>query len=238
MALPLTSGPIILFVALDQSPALAANVAHGALAGVIAGTAFCLAYARTCARAGTVASLAAGVTGFVITGLLVPDLVPVLTFLIALLAIGAVLRLLPAVPTDPDRAPVVPPAWDVPARIIVATTLVLLLTAIAPTIGGRASGVIATFPVYASVLTTFAQRTRGPAEAVLVLRGLLFGLPGFATFCLVVGALLLTMSVALAFLIALGAALAVQGTTLLVLMSRDRAAAAARAEPGPTARND
>ncbi len=233
VALPLTSGPIILFVALDQSPGLAANVAHGALAGVIAGTAFCLAYALTCARAGTLASLLAGISAFVVTGLLVPDLAPSLTFLIGLVAIGGVLRLLPTVAADPERAPVMPPSWDVPVRIVVATVLVLLLTAIAPTIGGRASGVIATFPVYASVLTTFAQRTRGPAEAILVLRGLLFGLPGFATFCLVVGELLVRTGVALAFVLALGAALAVQGMTLLVLMSRDRAPAPAGVDRGP-----
>ncbi len=107
-----------------------------------------------------------------------------------------------------------------PARIIVATCLVLLLTTVAPAIGGRAAGIIATFPIYASVLTTFAQRTRGPAEAILVLRGLLYGLPGFATFCLLVGALLGSTSIPLAFTLSLGAALAIQGTTLLVLMTR------------------
>ena len=89
---------------------------------------------------------------------------------------------------------------------------------------GWAAGIIATFPVYASVLTTFAQRTRGPAEAILVLRGLLYGLPGFATFCLLVGALLGSTGVVVAFALSLAAALAVQGTTLLVLMGRRRGA--------------
>jgi hypothetical protein len=218
VALPLTSGPIILFVALDQSPALAANVASGALAGVIAGSAFCLAYASTCVRTGTAGSLAAGASAFVITGLLMPELVPPLTFAAGLMAIAVVLRLLPTPVVDPLRVPVDPPAWDVPARIIVATTLVLALTTVAPIIGGRAAGIVATFPVYASVLTTFAQRTRGPAEAVAVLRGLLYGLPGFATFCLVVGALLPAVSVVGAFGAAIAAALMVQGVTLLSLM--------------------
>ncbi len=224
VALPLTSGPIILFVALDQSPELAANVARGALAGVVAEVAFCLAYALACARAGTAGSLTAGITAFVVIGILVPDLIALLTFLVALLAIALGLWFLPTPSVDADRVPVEPPAWDVPARIVVATCLVLLLTTVAPIIGGRAAGIIATFPVYASVLTTFAQRARGPAESVQVLRGLLYGLPGFATFCLVVGALLLTTGVFVAFGIAIAVALTVQGTTLVILMSRGRAA--------------
>jgi hypothetical protein len=59
VALPLTSGPIILFVALDQSASLAASVAHGALAGVIAEAGFCLAYATASRRSGTLGALAA-----------------------------------------------------------------------------------------------------------------------------------------------------------------------------------
>ena len=71
-----------------------------------------------------------------------------------------------------------------------------------------AAGIIATFPIDASVLTSFAQRTRGPAEAILVLRGLLYGSPGFATFCLLVGVLLGSTGIAMAFALSLGAALA------------------------------
>ena len=220
VALPLTSGPIILFVALDQSAALAANVAHGALAGVIAEAGFCLAYATMCRRSATLGALAAGIAGFVLVGLLVPEMAPPVTFVIALVALGGTLLVLPSPAVDPHRVAITPPAWDVPARIIVATCLVLLLTTVAPAIGGRAAGIIATFPIYASVLTTFAQRTRGPAEAILVLRGLLYGLPGFATFCLLVGALLVSTSIALAFTLSLGAAFVIQGTTLLVLMTR------------------
>lgn len=222
VALPLTTGPIILFVALDQSPELAANIAHGSLAGVIAEAAFALAYAAACVRTGVLGSLAAGIAAFVVLGALVPDVAPPLTYLLALAALGGTLLVLPTPRVDPDRVAIAPPSWDVPARIVVATALVLLLTSVAPTIGGRAAGIIAAFPVYASVLTTFAQRTRGSAEAILVLRGLLFGLPGFATFALLVGALLGTMGVVVAFAISLAAALVVQGSTLAVLMHRGR----------------
>ena len=108
------------------------------------------------------------------------------------LAVGAILVGLRVLPTWPVRDAVVVrlPAWDIPARIVVATLLVLGISAAAPIVGGERAGLIATFPVYASVLATFSHRLVGPAGAVEVLRGLLIGLPGFASFCLVAGAAL------------------------------------------------
>ena len=60
-----------------------------------------------------------------------------------------------------------------------------------------------------------------------MLRGLLYGSPGFATFCLLVGVLLGSTGIAMAFVLSLGAALAVQGTTWLILMTRASRGAAA-----------
>jgi len=65
-----------------------------------------------------------------------------------------------------------------------------------------------------------------------VLRGLLYGSPGFATFCLLVGVLLGSTGIAMAFVLSLGAALAVQGTTWLILMTGPRVALP-RGETGP-----
>jgi hypothetical protein len=62
--------------------------------------------------------------------------------------------------------------------------LVVAIRAAAPIVGGRVAGILATFPVYVSVLTTFAHRLGGPTQAKGVLRGLLIGLPGFAAFFL------------------------------------------------------
>src|SRR5262249_28984300 len=146
-------------------------------------------------------------------------------------AIGAILlglRLLPAWPL-PDRLAVTLPAWEVPARIAVATVLVLGISAAAPIVGGERAGLIATFPVYASVLATFSHKLLGPAGAVEVLRGLLIGLPGFASFCLVAGAGLdggapILLSLGLALLIALS----VQSAMFLVMAGRVRPGSAPR----------
>ena len=105
-----------------------------------------------------------------------------------------------------------PPRWDLPARMVIATALVLVITELAPVLGARWSGVLATFPVYAAILTVFAHRA-GAAPAVEVLRGLLLGLLAFAAFFVVLGALIAHVPIAVAFAAAIVSALAVQAAS-------------------------
>src|SRR5262249_30497495 len=138
------------------------------------------------------------------------------------------LLLLPAWPV-PDPTLVTLPAWEVPARIVVATVLVLVISAAAPIVGGERAGLVATFPVYASVLATFSHKLVVPAGAAEVRRGLLIGLPGFASFCLVAGA---GLDGGVPILVSLGAALvialAVQSAMYLVMAGRVRPGSAPR----------
>jgi hypothetical protein len=84
----------------------------------------------------------------------------------------------------------------------------------APLLGPQLTGLLAPFPVYAAILTVFAQRQRGPAAAGGVLRGLLLGLYAFATFFLVVATLITPLDIALTFVIAILSALLVQAASL------------------------
>jgi hypothetical protein len=102
------------------------------------------------------------------------------------------------------------PRWDIPARIAVATVFVVALTAVAPLLGPRLAGLLAPFPLYATVLATFAHRLQGSASAVAVLRGLVLGLFGFAAFFLTLGQLLGVSSIAIAFVAAIVVVLVVQ----------------------------
>src|SRR6185503_4279626 len=58
------------------------------------------------------------------------------------------------------------PRWDIPARMVITTVLVVLLTKAALVLGPRVSGVLATFPLYAAIMTLFAHRLQGPAAAI------------------------------------------------------------------------
>ena len=44
------------------------------------------------------------------------------------------------------------PRWDIPARIVAATSFVIGLTAAAPLLGPRLAGLLAPFPLYGAVL--------------------------------------------------------------------------------------
>jgi hypothetical protein len=221
VGLPLTSGPVAFFLAIEHGAGFAAAVAVGSLAGAIAEAAFCLAYGWLTAR-GWVAALAAASVVFAIVALGLQRLAwppPILAASVFVILVIA-LALLPR--RAIRAAPPSPPRWDLPARMLITTVLVVGLTALAPTLGPRLSGLLATFPVYAAILTVFAHRA-GPAPAVQVLRGLLLGLFSFGAFFLVLGGSIERLGIAAGFAVATAAALAVQMGSL-VFVVRPRAA--------------
>src|SRR5579864_6606619 len=75
IALPLTSGPVTFFLALDQGPGFAAGVAAGSLLGVMAIAAFAVAYGRLARRGWPVAVAGAAAT-FAVVGAIAQPLVP------------------------------------------------------------------------------------------------------------------------------------------------------------------
>jgi hypothetical protein len=212
VGLPLTSGPVAFFLALEHGAGFAAAVAFGSLAGALAEVAFCLAYGWS-VRRGRAVALAAASIAFAVAAaglqrLTVP--LPVLAAAAAVVLVAA-LRLLP--PRVAAGWAVAPPRWDLPARMVVTTVLVIALTELAPVLGPRLSGVLAAFPVYAAILTVFAHRA-GAAPAVEVLRGLLLGLFSFAGFFVVLSGLIERLGVAGGFVAAIAAALTIQTASL------------------------
>jgi hypothetical protein len=217
VALPLTSGPIAFFLVLEHGPAFAAGASLGSLAGALAQGAFCLGYAALVFRGGWPVAFAGGALAFAIVGGALQRLAPSLVPLTALVMSGLALAMLLMPRGAEVRRPSPPPRWDIPARMVVATALVLALTAAAATLGSRLSGLLATFPVYAGILAIFAHRQDGPGPATLALRGLLAGLFGFGAFFVVLAALIERMGIIRAFAAALAVTLALQGAALWVM---------------------
>jgi hypothetical protein len=229
VALPLTSGPIAFFVALDHGTGFAAATATGSLVGAMAEVAFCLAYAALAGR-GWRLGLLGGCLAF---GALATILqVAMLPF--TALAIGAVVILVAGLAMLRDRPRAssagASPPWDLPARMIITAVLVLLITGAAPRLGPRLSGVLAMFPVYVMILTIFAHR-KGPAAARQVLRGVLVGLFSGVAFFVALGGLIERLGVAGGFAVAIGVTLAVQAGSLVFVVAR---AAPLREEPERT----
>ncbi|HWK43669.1 MAG TPA: hypothetical protein VNT30_03025 [Stellaceae bacterium] len=224
VGLPLTSGPVSLFLILDQGPGFAQQAAAGTLAGTAAQACFSVAYFWAAEYAGWPLAVAAGACGFlacaaVLQALALPSLA---LFLIALAALTIGLAVTPR--REAARLSTIPPVWDIPARMVVATTLVLSVTAGAAALGPRLSGIFASFPIFAAVLAVFAHQGQGRAAARLVVRGLMTGLYGFACFFATLSLLLTRTSVATAFAAACLAAVLVQGLSLVLIRRRRLAA--------------
>lgn len=225
VGLPLTSGPVIFLLALAHGASFAAAAATGTLAGTLSECVFCLAYGWIAWRGGGWWAVAGGGLAFLGGAFALSAVTLALAplCLVIALALLASLWLMPhtrAPDTVAAADAAAAPWWDLPARMLVATTFVVLLTGAAPTLGPQMTGLLAPFPVYATILAVFAQRQQGPAAAVRVLRGLLLGLFSFAAFFVTLALLLERVGVAVAFACAAVCALVAQGCSLWVMRRR------------------
>ena len=209
---PLTSGPVAFFLALDHGLTFAAGAAAGSMTGAAAQAVFCVLYGRRAHAPHWAEPLAAGSLGFAVASVALQvvslTLVPLLALVVGTLFVA--LRFMPRDSRHPR--PARRPAWDIPARIVVTTAIVLVLT-----------GLLATYPLYGAILSGFAHHLEGPGPAVRVLRGLLLGLFAFAGFFFVLALSIERAGIVPAFVAAAVTALVLQAAALWV-MRRDAAA--------------
>ena len=222
VGMPLTSGPVIFFVALSHEKAFAANAALGVLSGGLSLVAYALTYSWLAVKFRWQISIAGSLLVFSISTALLKNftlpLLPIFGMLCAALVIGLWLMPKDVVEKESENKS---GAWDIPARIFIGTSFILLLTGIAPFIGSRLTGLLTTIPLYVTILTIFAHRNQGPAAAAHVLRGLLYGMFAFTGFFITLSLLIKQVSLAAAFGSAILTALIIQGSSLLIL-SRSR----------------
>ncbi len=218
VGLPLTSGPVIFFLAISHDVPFAANAIRGTLSGGFSLIAFCIVHAWLSKkfdwRVTTLGSLSIFAALTIALQGLVMSLLPL--FALVLLTISSGVWLMPRQEAEQIAVSTLN-QWDIPARILVGTSFILFVTGIAPIIGSKLTGLLTTFPLFASILAIFAQRQQGADGAIHVLRGLTLGLFAFAGFYLVLGLLIEHASLAVSFGAATLTALTVQGASLLVL---------------------
>jgi hypothetical protein len=224
VGLPLTSGPLVLVLTVEHGRSFAARTATGSLSGAIAEAAFCVGWAF-----GGRASLLVASAAFAAAAAAVHSLPA--AALVALVPAALVLALVLLPPFPPRTEVVRTPRWDLPARAVVATAVILSLSAGATTIGARLTGLLAVYPLYSAVLASFAQRLEGRAAAVGLLRGLLVGLFSFAAFYSLLALLLPRTGAGGAFASAIAAAVSVQGVSLLRILRRPASRSGRRLPP-------
>jgi hypothetical protein len=234
--LPVVAGPILLVYALEHGRAFAAGAAAGTLLGLVSLIAFVVVYARLAPRLFWGASLLTGWLAFAAATALFSALsLPVGAALgLAALALALGLVLLPR-PGSAQRLHATPPAWDLPVRAACALALVLSLTAVAGWLGPQLSGLLAPFPIIATVLATFTHAQRGTDELLRLLRGLLSGFGAFALFCFTLALSLHRLDTAAAFALATALALLTQAVVIVLVGGEPVSSALQAPTPLPAA---
>jgi hypothetical protein len=217
--LPVVAGPILLAYALAHGSGFAADAASGTLLGLVSLIAFVVVYGRLAGRVSWGASMLAGWIAFAAAtaGFSAVSLPAGAALALAVAAILAGRAALPRRSVAPPSAAPLP-AWDLPLRAGCALALVLTLTAVAGWLGPRLSGLLAPFPIIATVLAVFTHAQRGPEELVRLLRGMVSGFGAFALFCFTLAVSLPGLRTGGAFALATGVALLVQA--LLMALTR------------------
>ncbi len=213
--LPVVAGPILLVFALSHGRTFAAEAATGTLLGLVSLMTFIVVYARLARRTHSAVSLVAGWGAFfAMTALL--SLVTVGAGVALAVVLVAIVVSLAATPRGEDErlTPVTPPAWDLPLRALSALALVLALTALAGQLGANLSGLLAPFPVIASVLAVFTHMQHGEDDLLRIMRGFLLGLVAYALFCFTLAVSLDGLGIAASFGLAVVVALVTQSIAL------------------------
>jgi hypothetical protein len=216
VGLPLTSGPVAAFLAVERGANFAAEASVGSLAGAIAQVAFVGGYALA-APWGWPAGLIAGAAAYAAAALVLQaaTLAPTTLFILSLAALALAALPRDRLASESSRAP----WWEIPARIVVVTALVVAVTSFASTLGARASGVVASFPLIGAAFGVLAHRADGARAAVAALRGMVAALFSFAFFFFALGLALPRAGVLTAFAAATLVGLIVQAATLTLVRS-------------------
>jgi hypothetical protein len=219
--LPVVAGPILLAYALAHGNGFAAGAAGGTLLGLVSLIAFTVVYGRLAGRLAWAPCMIAGWLAFAATTALfsafsIPDGVALALAALAILA-GLALLPRPASALAPAQAL---PGWDLPLRAACALALVLTLTAIAGWLGPQLSGLLAPFPIIATVLATFTHGQRGVDEMLRLVRGMVSGFVAFALFFFTLAVSLRGLGTAASFALATAVALLVQAITFALTRPR------------------
>jgi hypothetical protein len=213
-AFPVVGAPILFFIAIERGVPFASVSALGMFTSIAANILFGLAYAWLATRLVWFWSWPLALVFYAGAVGLINSLSPALWQAVVVngLAILLAPRLFPR--TETVNQTMQHSVVELPLRMLAGAALVFGVTYFSETLGSRLSGMMAMFPVMASVLAVFSHRHAGKEFAIQLLRGALLGWYAFSVFSLLLALLLPLLGIARAFALALLAALVVQTISL------------------------
>lgn len=219
-AFPVVTGPILFFISVEQGAVFGASAAAFTLTAILAHLSFGLGYAWSARRWPWPVALCGGLGVYAacLLGLRVLPLVFPATLVLVLAVLLVARRLFPdeqANQMSVSGARHASPVLEMGLRMVSGALLVILVTWLAGDAGPLWSGLLAMFPVLGVVLAVFSHRTSGVAFTVALLRNMVWGYFAFATFCVLLAAVLGRHGLVWGFGLAVLGALLVQGLTLM-----------------------
>ena len=196
IGLPLISGPISVFLAIENGAGFAVETARGALAGTVALAVFTCVYAAVCPKGWLKASFLS-VALYVLASWIAAEL-PISAVTLAVSAAAAIVLSLWIMPV-PHSAAVKrrPPKHDLLMRMGMMMVLMIAIT-----------------------MAVFSQIQGGPDNARRAMHGLMLGMYSGLVFNLVVWALAAEDRLLIAYAAAIAAALAAQGVVLALTLKK------------------
>lgn len=222
VALPLISGPISVFLALEDGAEFAVRAGIGSLTGTLALAFFGFVYAVVCPK-GRIFAVVAGLSAFAVSSVFLSRLNLSLVTLFTLTAFCIVLLgyMTPVSrQVGPARRPL---KYDLLLRVCLMVAMTFAVTEAAPFLGPTASGVLSSLPLMALTMALFAQRDgKNAAEAQKVMKGLVSGLTSTAVFYLVLPTVLTDEHLIFGYGTASLAAVLLQCAVLFVIQGKRR----------------
>lgn len=190
LGLPCISGPVSVLLFLQHGRSFAMAAAHSTLVGFVAGGAFCASYAILTTRRPWQQALPVSLLVFLATAWVIEplELDWVRSGLLVLGTLALLARSVSRPRTGEVRRP--PRKRDLALQVLIAGSVVAVLTTWAGSLGSHLAGLLATVPAMSGVMATTAVRRAGRGAANEMLRGAVIGSWGGAAFFTVVGALL------------------------------------------------
>ena len=222
VGLPLTSGPVSAFLALEHGPEFAAAAATSAILATLSVITFSVAYTHAAQKTPWYVAAPIAMAAFFLAVALFSRLT--LPAVPAAIFACAVLCLLLVFEKKPSDKPIIPPAmpWDIPFRMVAATVMVLCVTAISERLGPTLSGLLSAIPIFICVMSAFSHKLCGPESVQQFERGVIIGSFAFAAFFLTVSLSLGRFSIPVVYLLATMAALGVNACIMAVMVAKKR----------------
>lgn len=177
IGLPITTGPFIFIIALQEGVKFAGHTTRGVLLGQLALIIFCWSYAYAALRTPWYFAIALGTLACLAAGLVVTQ-VKVSIWISTPALVFAWLIAMKWWPSAHEvTQKISPPKWEIPVRIVVTLVVLIALSAAAPHVGAKVAGAMSSYPVIGSVLGAFNHKRFGADVTVATLRGLMQTLP-------------------------------------------------------------